>query len=423
MQEDACKGTAADPLSLNLYTYCTNNPITYIDPSGHAPTQTYVEGGITYTNVNGNIYKDGRLIPESNYQYIPTVIGGTRDGTPSNNSGGSPANTSNTGNNNNSGSNSGGTSYHMNSNGSITKTVNGQAYLVATNDDRYPRLLGELNAYIGNQTGQNLRTTVGVVINNGQVNWTSIGQPVTITQGDRLVATLNYNAKTGEYATSNKAVVTSLVNGSLTIKKATNNVKDTGGGSKSVVVVDKGPVGNLNAGDPTKAIGLGTMGVVEPPIFGGFLNPYLLSQMTLQDILSSIPQGWKATPYNNGQVIIVRDAAGVERIRIDPPQKGFSYDHVHLYDKNGNELDINLNKATSNKDADAHIRYNGPNTPTKKNDNNNNGGSGGSNGNKGTPYNLFDELYDPNEDGIFFWPMPMPMPIPIPWPSPVILPI
>lgn len=26
-----------DPLSLNLYTYCYNNPITMIDPSGHAP--------------------------------------------------------------------------------------------------------------------------------------------------------------------------------------------------------------------------------------------------------------------------------------------------------------------------------------------------------------------------------------------------
>lgn len=25
-----------DPLSLNLYTYCGNNPISYHDPSGHA---------------------------------------------------------------------------------------------------------------------------------------------------------------------------------------------------------------------------------------------------------------------------------------------------------------------------------------------------------------------------------------------------
>jgi len=35
MQEDTYFGNAADPLSLNLYTYCVNNPIRYIDPTGH----------------------------------------------------------------------------------------------------------------------------------------------------------------------------------------------------------------------------------------------------------------------------------------------------------------------------------------------------------------------------------------------------
>ena len=29
-------GKASDPLSLNLYTYCRNNPIRYVDPSGHS---------------------------------------------------------------------------------------------------------------------------------------------------------------------------------------------------------------------------------------------------------------------------------------------------------------------------------------------------------------------------------------------------
>ncbi len=28
-------GSQSDPLSLNLYTYCMNNPERYIDPSGH----------------------------------------------------------------------------------------------------------------------------------------------------------------------------------------------------------------------------------------------------------------------------------------------------------------------------------------------------------------------------------------------------
>lgn len=37
MQEDTYKGTADDPLSLNLYVYCVNNPIRYFDPTGHGP--------------------------------------------------------------------------------------------------------------------------------------------------------------------------------------------------------------------------------------------------------------------------------------------------------------------------------------------------------------------------------------------------
>lgn len=35
LQEDTYTGQADDPLSLNLYTYCHNNPIKYWDPTGH----------------------------------------------------------------------------------------------------------------------------------------------------------------------------------------------------------------------------------------------------------------------------------------------------------------------------------------------------------------------------------------------------
>lgn len=35
MQEDTYRGKTNDPLSLNLYTYCHNNPVIYDDPSGH----------------------------------------------------------------------------------------------------------------------------------------------------------------------------------------------------------------------------------------------------------------------------------------------------------------------------------------------------------------------------------------------------
>ncbi|MFZ5352577.1 MAG: RHS repeat-associated core domain-containing protein [Bacillota bacterium] len=35
LQEDTYRGSINDPLSLNLYTYCSNEPIMYVDPSGH----------------------------------------------------------------------------------------------------------------------------------------------------------------------------------------------------------------------------------------------------------------------------------------------------------------------------------------------------------------------------------------------------
>lgn len=37
INEDSFPGVDAEPLSLNLYTYCENDPISYIDPSGHWP--------------------------------------------------------------------------------------------------------------------------------------------------------------------------------------------------------------------------------------------------------------------------------------------------------------------------------------------------------------------------------------------------
>ena len=37
LQEDTYSGDPNDPLSLNLYTYCLNNPMVYYDPTGHWP--------------------------------------------------------------------------------------------------------------------------------------------------------------------------------------------------------------------------------------------------------------------------------------------------------------------------------------------------------------------------------------------------
>ena len=47
MSEDSFRGYLSDPLSLNLYTYCWNEPIMYWDPTGHYPQDGYLVEGTT----------------------------------------------------------------------------------------------------------------------------------------------------------------------------------------------------------------------------------------------------------------------------------------------------------------------------------------------------------------------------------------
>ena len=56
MQEDTYLGNAGDPLSLNLYTYCHNEPVMYSDPTGH-----YKEDDEKYSaNVQKLLYEYGQ---------------------------------------------------------------------------------------------------------------------------------------------------------------------------------------------------------------------------------------------------------------------------------------------------------------------------------------------------------------------------
>lgn len=67
---------------------------------------------------------------------------------------------------------------------------------------------------------------------------------------------------------------------------------------------------------------------------------------------NNFPMGWVSTT-NNGFTHI-RDELGNIRIRIDPADAITTYTHKHLFDVNGNSLDIYGN-IVSSKSLDAHI--------------------------------------------------------------------
>lgn len=79
-----------------------------------------------------------------------------------------------------------------------------------------------------------------------------------------------------------------------------------------------------------------------------------IPNMTKQDILNKIPDSWKYTEHNG--FVHIKDDTGTMRIRIDPPDKVTSYPHVHVYDNNGNLLDV-LGNIVDRKSPDGHIPY------------------------------------------------------------------
>lgn len=59
INEDTYKGELNNPISLNLYTYVANNPLKYIDPSGHKPVIWYDKEKKEYTYAASNRFLDG----------------------------------------------------------------------------------------------------------------------------------------------------------------------------------------------------------------------------------------------------------------------------------------------------------------------------------------------------------------------------
>ena len=57
-QRDSFAGKQGDPLSLNLYTYCHNNPILHWDPSGHNVWTSFVDGFVDNWKLGSSEFRD-----------------------------------------------------------------------------------------------------------------------------------------------------------------------------------------------------------------------------------------------------------------------------------------------------------------------------------------------------------------------------
>lgn len=96
LQEDTYRGDPNDPLSLNLYTYCNNNPLIYDDPTGHWPEllkNVLAKGGELIANAveqfgkaivdTGNKIEDatvqfGKVLSNIGEQMVDTAASGAK---------------------------------------------------------------------------------------------------------------------------------------------------------------------------------------------------------------------------------------------------------------------------------------------------------------------------------------------------------
>ncbi|CAI3304253.1 hypothetical protein ACK4CS_16785 [Enterococcus gallinarum] len=79
-----------------------------------------------------------------------------------------------------------------------------------------------------------------------------------------------------------------------------------------------------------------------------------ISNLSLKDLKEMLPNHWNI--YENNGRVHVKDGK-VMRIRIDPADNVTKYQHMHIYDINGNSLDINGNIVERNSPS-AHIPWN-----------------------------------------------------------------
>ncbi len=73
LSEDTYYGNAADPLSLNLYTYCINNPIVYWDPTGHESVAVTVHLSDN-TTVQATAVDGKTIMPDGSRPPVGSVV-------------------------------------------------------------------------------------------------------------------------------------------------------------------------------------------------------------------------------------------------------------------------------------------------------------------------------------------------------------
>lgn len=79
--------------------------------------------------------------------------------------------------------------------------------------------------------------------------------------------------------------------------------------------------------------------------------------MSFNELWENVPvnKGWIRTSYSGH--VHIRRPDGSFKIRIDPPDKNTVYQHMHIYDRKNNLLDIYGN-VVDKKSPAGHIRWN-----------------------------------------------------------------
>ena len=73
------------------------------------------------------------------------------------------------------------------------------------------------------------------------------------------------------------------------------------------------------------------------------MTPEELSKLAPEQLKQQLPDGWDYSGSPDGKFVHIKDGNDNYRIRIDPLDKITQYPHIHIFDVDGNSLDINGN--------------------------------------------------------------------------------